>query len=165
MVWFCVWATFFFGSFSRQEDSSVEWATNREKETEYLSQSWEGTSKGVSLGMLRMAKPITHASRACMCMCVWVCVYVRLSMCLCICVRVCMCVCTCTPVCVCLAAPQTLQWRAWRCAGSLYRGINTKIGHLHLSGAFHGTWHMNLHTSPTTWLIYFSLNAMILGCR
>ena len=57
----------------------------------------------------------------CVCACVPVCLCTRVRVC--VCVHTCACVCGHTyacvqaRLCVCLAAPQMLQWCAWRCAG------------------------------------------------
>ena len=84
-------------------------------------------------------------ARACVCVfvrvhvyvCVRACVYTRACLCKYVCarahacVRVCACACTCVRVCrhacVCLAAPQMLQWCAWRCAGVAFAETGVRM--------------------------------------
>jgi len=70
--------------------------------------------------------------RACACVCVFcacACACAYVCACLCAFARVCMCMCVCALVCmcVCLAAPQTLGWCAWRCAGSGFAEAGVKL--------------------------------------
>jgi len=71
----------------------------------------------------------------CVCACVFVRVYVcarvciRARLCLYVCARAHACECMCVYVCacVCLAAPQTLQWRARRCAGAAFAEAGVRM--------------------------------------
>ena len=86
-------------------------------------------------------------ARFCVCTCAYtrayVCVYARAFVCahahirarLCVCIRARFCVCACACVCTCvcrhacvyLAAPQMLQWCAWRCAGVAFSKASVRI--------------------------------------
>ena len=72
----------------------------------------------------------------CVCTCVYVCLRVRVCacaraqvcvcVCVCVCVHVCVRVCACSPVC-CLFALHTLQWCAWRCAGTGFAEAGVRV--------------------------------------